>query len=183
MNAVDYFFEHTSGLEKPFLEGRETISYNELHHEVLKLASWIRKEVGTGKHIMILSVNNLFMIKSYLAIIKSGNVCIPLDPRIEKENFEYIADLTKPSLIFLTDDIMKRLPLEEHKCVSPSTIPEIGDYSETDFNYDTDGGQCAEIIFTSGSTRARAVAASSSQPVILRQIWRRHFLQSRILLL
>jgi len=152
MNAVDYFFEHTSGLEKPFLAGRETITYKELHHEVLKLASWIRKEVGTGKHVMILSVNNLFMIKAYLAIIRSENVCVPLDPRIEKENFEYIAGLTKPSMILLTDDIMKRLPVEEYRCVSPSTIPHFGDHHETDFNNDTDSEQCAEIIFTSGST-------------------------------
>ena len=152
MNAVDYFFEHTSGLEKPFLAGRETITYKELHQEMLKLASWIRNEVGTGKHIMILSVNNLFMIKAYLAIIKSGNVCIPLDPRIEKDNFEYIASLTEPSMILLTDDILNRLPLGEYSCVSPSTIPLIRDYHETDFNDDTDSEQCAEIIFTSGST-------------------------------
>jgi len=152
MNAVDYFFEHTSGLEKPFLIGRETITYKELHHEILKLASWIRKEVGTGKHIMILSVNNLFMIKAYLAIIKSGNVCIPLDPRIEKDNFEYIAALTKPSMLLLTDDMMNRLPLDEYSCVSPSTITEIEDYHETGLHDETDSEQCAEIIFTSGST-------------------------------
>ncbi len=152
MNAVDYFFEHTSGLEKPFLVGRETITYKDLHNEVLKLASWIRNEVGTAKNIMILSVNNLFMLKTYLAVIKSENVCIPLDPRIEKDNLDYIAGLTEPSMILLTDDIMKRLALGDYRCVLPSSISEIEDYSETDFNYETDSEDCAEIIFTSGST-------------------------------
>ena len=152
MNAVDYFFEHTSSLEKPFLEGRETITYKELHNEVLKLASWIKNEVGTGTNIILLSVNNLFMLKAYLAIIKSENVCVPLDPRIEKDNFDYIAGLTEPTMIMLTDDILKRLTLDDYNFVLPSTIAEIEDLIETDFIKDTDSEECAEIIFTSGST-------------------------------
>ena len=152
MNAIDYFFEHTSGLDKPFLVGREEITYKELHNEILKLASWIRSEVGTGKNIIILSVNNLFMLKAYLAIIKSENVCIPLDPRIEKDNFNYIAGLAKPSMIMVIEDIIKRLPLGDFRCVLPSDISALEDYSETNFNNDTDSEECAEIIFTSGST-------------------------------
>lgn len=152
MNAIDYFFEHTSCLEKPFLVGREEITYKELHKEILKLASWIRNEIGTGKNIIILSVNNLFMLKAYLAIIKSENVCIPLDPRIEKDNFDYIAGLTEPSMIMLTDDIVRRLPIEDYRFVLPSTISEIDAVDETDFNFNTDSEECAEIIFTSGST-------------------------------
>jgi len=152
MNAIDYFFEHTSGLEKPFLVGKEEISYKELYLEVLKLASWIRNEVGAGKNIIILSVNNLFMIKTYLAVIKSGNVCIPLDPRIEEENFNTIAGLTEPSMIMVTNDILKRLPLYDYRCVLPSDISGIEDNYETDLISDTDSEECAEIIFTSGST-------------------------------
>lgn len=152
MNAIDYFFEYSSGLEKPFLVGNEEITYKEFHNEIFKLASWIRKEVGTGKNIIILSVNNLFMLKTYLAIIKSENICIPLDPKIEKDNFDYIAGLTEPSIIMLTDDILKRLPLSDYRCVLPSDISGIEDYNESDFNYDTDSEECAEIIFTSGST-------------------------------
>ena len=152
MNAIDYFFETTSSLEKPFLVGKEEITYNDLYKESLNLASWIRKEVGTGNNIIILSVNNLFMLKAYLAIIKSENVCIPLDPNIEKENFNYIAKLTQPSMILLTDDVMKKLPLSDYRCVLPSDISGIEEYEDSDFNYETDAEKCAEIIFTSGST-------------------------------
>ena len=113
MNAIDYFFENTSTLEKAFLVGKEEISFKDLYNSSLSIASWIEKEVGTGKHIFLLSVNNLFFIKSYLAIIKSGNICIPLDPYIEKENFEYISGLTHPAMVFLTEDIGKRLPVNE----------------------------------------------------------------------
>ena len=152
MNAIDYFFENTSRLEKLFLVGKEEITYKNLYKETLKLASWLRKEIGTGKNIIILSVNNLFMLKTYLAVIKSENVCIPLDPRIEQDNFDYIAKLTEPSMILLTEDILKRLPLGDYRCVLPSDIENIEDDKESDINYETDSEECAEIIFTSGST-------------------------------
>src|SRR5512133_2445512 len=114
MNAFDYFFENTSTLEKNFLVGKEEINYNSLYTSSLTLAAWIEKEVGREKHIVLLSVNNLFFIKVYLAILKSGNICIPLDPSIEKENFEYISKLTNPSMVFLTEDIGKKLPVNEY---------------------------------------------------------------------
>jgi acyl-CoA synthetase (AMP-forming)/AMP-acid ligase II len=154
MNAFDYFFEHTSGLDKPFLVGREEITYKDLYSSCLSLAEWIREKAGTDQHIFLMSVNNLFFLKAYLAIIKSWNTCIPLDPSIEKENFRYIHDLTQPRLIFLTPDVEKRLEL------STSTLnilpgSEALEYkapaergSETDFDREL----CAEIIFTSGST-------------------------------
>ena len=80
MNAFDYFFENTSTLEKDFLVGKEEITYKSLYNSSLALAAWIEKEVGREKNIVLLSVNNLFFIKAYLAILKSGNICIPLDP-------------------------------------------------------------------------------------------------------
>lgn len=154
MNAFDYFFEHTSGLEKPFLVGREEISYRELYKSCISLSEWIREKAGTDQQIFLLSVNNLFFLKAYLAIIKSGNICIPLDPGIEKENFRYIHDLTQPGLIFLTPDVEKRL---EPGTSSNTVLPE----SEA-FEYKSlvlsgpekefDSERCAEIIFTSGST-------------------------------
>jgi len=60
--------------------------------------------------------------------------------------------LTKPSMILLTDNIMKRMSLDDYRCILPSTISGIEDYTETDFTSDTDSKGCAEIIFTSGST-------------------------------
>lgn len=159
MNAFDYFFENTSALEKNFLAGNEEISFKELYRSSLSLATWLKKEAGTNKNIIILSVNNLFFLKTYLAIMKSGNVCIPLDPNIEKENFTYISELTKPDIIFLTSDIQRRLPVGEYNCINPETIPvlEIIE-NEQEINQEFSGlemddfNRCAEIIFTSGST-------------------------------
>jgi len=160
MNAFDYFFENTSTLDKLFLVGKEEISHKDLFNASMNLADWLEKKVGQNKNILILSVNNLFFLKVYFAIIKSGNICIPLDPNIEKENFRYIYELTNPNLVFLTVDVHRRLELNSDKIIFPDKLqgskpenpetlkPWNSETSETTF----DRERCAEIIFTSGST-------------------------------
>jgi acyl-CoA synthetase (AMP-forming)/AMP-acid ligase II len=159
MNAFDYFFENTSALDKVFLAGKEEITFNELYRSSADLSVWLRNEVGTNKNIIIISVNNLFFIKAYLAVLKSGNTCIPLDPGSEADNFSYIAGLTKPAMIFVTRDIQNRLPLHSYRCVTPDTLPAFSTEGRSETIKDirqvsANGGEndCAEIIFTSGST-------------------------------
>lgn len=153
MNAFDYFFEKSATLEKPILVGKEEVSYKELYSSCISLANWLNEKAGQNKHILLLSGNNLFFLKTYLAIIKSGNICIPLDPGIEKENFSYIHDLTHPELIFLTRDVERRLELVTDNAIFPDTLPaetssKVGKSPALIFNKEL----CAEIIFTSGST-------------------------------
>lgn len=156
MNAFDYFFEKTAGLEKQFLVGNEEISFRDLYLSCLNLSAWIKRNIGTGKNIPVLSVNNLFFLKSYLAIIKSGNVCVPLDPNIEKENFKYIAQLTDSETIFVTHEVQKRLQLTDYNFITPDILPDHYDVYSIAEMAGTNGkdvsNDCAEIIFTSGST-------------------------------
>jgi long-chain acyl-CoA synthetase len=158
MNAFDYFFENTSALEKDFLAGPERISFADLHKDSLAISSWLNREVGTGKNIILLSVNNLFFLKSYLGILKSGNVCIPLDPSIEPENFRYIASLTNPGLIFITDEVRKKLATDDHRLITPGDLPRHDLLAmppeEKSFHQQNSDlkNSLAEIIFTSGST-------------------------------
>lgn len=152
MNAVDYFFENSAQSDKNFLVGKEEISFSKLYNDCGKIASWIESEVGHDKNIFILSVNNLFFIKAYLSIIWSGNVCIPLDPYIEKENFEYISGLTDPSMIFITDELRKKLPDSPVRLISPGEMEELEKFTGRSSKRKQDIEKCAEIIFTSGST-------------------------------
>jgi long-chain acyl-CoA synthetase len=153
MNAFDYFFEKTSGIDEAFLVGKENLSFKELYSSSVSLASYLKTEFGQGKNILLLSVNNPFFLVAYFAILKSGNVCIPLDPNIEKENFRYISDLTKPVMLFLTKDLEKKLDIGSSKCIFPDTIKDSGfKGSEVPNRDEFDREACAEIIFTSGST-------------------------------
>ena len=153
MNAFDFFFEKNSDSNDLFLVGKENLSFKQLYDSSSSLASYIRNESGQGKNILLLSVNNQFFLTAYFAIIKSGNICIPLDPNIETENLEYISRLTEPVMIFMTREIEKRLAISSGKFIYPDSInnPEYklpGFIESEDFNWEN----CAEIIFTSGST-------------------------------
>ena len=153
MNSFDYFLENTYQLSKPFLLGKEETTFKELYSDSLSLATWLRNEFGQNKHIPVISVNNSFFLITYLAILKSGNICIPLDPAIEEKNFKYIADLIDPVLIFLTNDIKQKLPLDEYRCMDQNELAELKTPEtllEAEPDYDPE--KCAEIIFTSGST-------------------------------
>lgn len=153
MNATDYFFENTYRLEKLFLVGKEEASFKDLYSSSSHIAKWINETAGTGQHILLLSANNLFFIKLYLAIIKSGNICIPLDPGIEKDNYRFIHNLTNPRMIFLTRDVEKRLELTSELSWFPDTLPVTPEtFSPEDPGGYFDRERCAEIIFTSGST-------------------------------
>jgi len=168
MNAFDYFFQNTSNLEKNFLVGKEEISFKDLHTSCLDLSGWIKDKIGENKHILLLSPNNLFFLKAYLSIIKSGNICIPLDPSIEPENYRYISELTNPELVFLTLEVEKKLNLNSNKSIFPDdsifsgiqnrhTSPSTKDPAPSTIESEADPSsldreRCAEIIFTSGST-------------------------------
>ena len=63
MNVFDYFFKDTKNLEKDFVIGnKETISYKELYNNSLKIASFLNKNVGVDKNIVLINQNSVFFI-------------------------------------------------------------------------------------------------------------------------
>lgn len=154
MNCVDYFFEKTSKSDKIFLVGKEEISFNNLYTNTNKLANYLNKKIGVGNNIILLSVNNLFFITAYLGILKSGNTCIPLDPKIENSNLDYIIKETKPKIIVLTPDVARKIDTDINNYLLPENLDSIIENISSSFelieNFDPDIN--AEIIFTSGST-------------------------------
>ena len=152
MNAFNYFFYNTSGLEKPFLVGKENVTFKELHDSSLLLSNYLEKEYGRGKNILVISENNLFFLTAYLAVIGSGNICIPLDPNMEQENFKFISDLTRPVLLFISKEAGRKLDTGSLRCIYPDAINNDEFKVRGNNGNDFDENQCAEIIFTSGST-------------------------------
>ena len=140
MNCVDYFFENSASLEKDFiLSGRENVSITELHGKVNRLTAWLRKNAGQDKKIILLSPNSSFFIIAYLAIMRSGNVVVPLNPAIEKEGFEYIAEQIETDLAFVSSIVGRRLKPEVKAIVDENGLDEIleqNNIGEVKRNYD-----------------------------------------------
>ena len=153
MNVFDYFFENTFASDKLFLEGKESASFRDLYNSSRNLAANLEREFGHKKNILLISSNDLYFLKSYLGIIKSGNICIPLDPNIESENYNFIFNLTNPAAIFTTGQIKEKLGIKDVKCIQPEDLTGYTSISTDSREPEmTDENDCAEIIFTSGST-------------------------------
>jgi Acyl-CoA synthetases (AMP-forming)/AMP-acid ligases II len=158
MNVFDYFFNESKELEKDFVLGAtERASFQQIYGWSLRLAEYLRINAGESNHIIIMSQNSLFFIVSYLGILKSGNICVPLNPLLEQDNLNYIVSLTHCRWSFISQNGSSAftLPVTVINETGLDTIlsqtPEHG-FDTRDDNFDEN--RVAEIIFTSGSTGA-----------------------------
>lgn len=155
MNTVDYFLSDTSNLEKDLIiSGRERYSYPTVSQNVSGLSGWLQKNFGKGSVIVLISPNNAFFVTAYLAIMKSGCVCVPLNPAIESSGFQYIKQKTRPVLAFIHSSLKSVVPgdisVKNENDVRLITGKEAsGGYN---IGPDLDDDHLAQIIFTSGST-------------------------------
>jgi long-chain acyl-CoA synthetase len=115
MNIFDYFFNTSQNLEKDFVLGsKDTISFKQLHENSLKLASFIKENVGENQNIILISPNSVFFITAYLGILKSGNVCVPLNYAIEQDNLDFIVNITNCNTVFINKGLNPRMKFNKN---------------------------------------------------------------------
>lgn len=156
MNVFDYLFEQSAFLEKNFVLGpRQHISFGELHNNSIKVAVKIKQLIGENNQVLILSENSVSQIIIYLAILKSGNICIPLNPAIEKENLQQVLHKTKAKYAFISKKYKERFKNHDFSLLDDEFIKtSLTEEHSNNFgnSSDFDENRLAEIIFTSGST-------------------------------
>lgn len=155
MNIFDYLFNDSKNLNKDFVLGSaQQISYSQIYLKGLKLANYLKKEVGKNQNIVLISQNSVFFLIAYLGIMKSGNVCIPLNPEIEQENLDFILNTTKSKYIFAPKKIRAKYSISDVRVCEEADLDSIvneplkEDYLPGSF----DENRLAQILFTSGST-------------------------------
>lgn len=154
MNAVQFLFENSYNLGKDFVLGnKEQISFTNLYAQSSKMASYLSTSFGKGRNIILLSNNSNFFLISYLGIMMSGNVCIPLDPSIEQTNLDYILRECKAPLILIEERLLGKKKIGRIEALSNSNYYELI-VNQLAFKYPDyfDSNTTAQIIFTSGST-------------------------------
>ena len=156
MNIFDYFFLYSKDLNKDFVLGPlEQISYSQLYEKGLKLAQYLNREIGENKNIILISQNSVYFLIAYLGIMKSGNVCVPLNPLIEQENLDYITKTTECNYFFISQKTSEKLETPNATIINETDLDIIVNSStQTDEHFieQFDENQLAQILFTSGST-------------------------------
>ncbi|MGZ2368741.1 class I adenylate-forming enzyme family protein [Ancylomarina sp. YFZ004] len=170
MNVVDYLFSNSSTLEKDLVIGpKESISYRQIYQDSLRLANYLKNEQGEEQHIILASENSVFFITAYLGILKSGNICIPIDPTIDQENLNYIIRSTESKCIFCSNIFNKLVSSSGINRIDASQLDDIirnQSISELTFSGAFDQNRTAEILFTSGSTGTPKGVIISHQNII-----------------
>lgn len=156
MNVFDFLFEQSNSFDKDFVLGpRQHISYNELFLSANRLSNKIIQLIGSNNNIIILSENSVNQIIFYLAILKSGNICIPLNPAIEKENLIHLVRRTETKYAYVSKKNKERCKDLILNILDDEFLKDSEDfwhYREDWKTSEFDGNNIAEIIFTSGST-------------------------------
>lgn len=168
MNLVDYLFEESSFKTGKFiLNQRDGIAFWELHKEVMKFSNYLRTHHGTEKIILLASENNYFFLIAYLSIIKSGNICVPVDPTLDQHKYDFIKSKTNAKLSFFSRRVKSRIK-PGMGCITESLLFSILRthpfrlFEEPEF----DSNRTAEIIFTSGSSAEPKGVMLSHQNII-----------------
>ncbi len=156
MNVFDYLFQEVRESNKVFiLSSPEQSKYNYIYQNSLKLSNWLNENVGENEKILLISPNSIFFIIAYLGIMKSGNVCVPVNPSIETSNLEYILNVTKASSVFLSSKLKTEYTNRNIKIFNENDLEIIFNRESIiieNQKIDFDSERMAQILFTSGST-------------------------------
>ena len=156
MNIFDYFFSYSKDLKKDFILGpAEQISYSQVFEKGLKLANYLNKEIGENQNIILISQNSVFFLIAYLGIMKSGNVCVPLNPAIEQENLDFILNTAESDYVFVPKRIRTKYSMQNTRIFDEVDLDAIVNDPVNEKNSladSFDDNRLAQILFTSGST-------------------------------
>jgi len=156
MNCIDYLFAGEIQNEKELfvLGARESLSFFDLKKQVALLSKTLKACIGVGNNVLLISPNSNFFIVCYLAIMKSGNVVIPLNPVTEEDTLVFIKEQAKVKLTFVPKLLQKRIKVDLGKVFNEDML--ITDLEQENKVYVNEEGfdenNMAQIIYTSGST-------------------------------
>ena len=153
MNFANYLLSGAQNNTNTLVfSGVEHISHHKIYLSVNQLASGIVEKIGTGRNVLLLADNNIFFVISYLAIIRSGNVVVPIDPKSPEKDVVYYADICDFAMIFAQEKYVVKIH---------SLIPSVESITDKTYHSlsggvssppETPDEELAAIIFTSGST-------------------------------
>ena len=153
MNFANYLLSGAQNNTNTLVfSGVEHISHHEIYLSVNQLASGIVEKIGTGRNVLLLADNNIFFVISYLAIIRSGNVVVPIDLKSPEKDVAYYADICDFAMTFAQEKYVVKIH---------SLIPSVESITDKTYHSlsggvssppETPDEELAAIIFTSGST-------------------------------
>ncbi len=171
-SLVELYFKKSEEVEgkRPFLKwlkpDKRTYNWEDVTERIYKLTAKIKSLIKQGDRCLILSENRPYWLMTDIAIMNAGGISVPIFTTYSANDYEYILNDCKPSLIFVSNqdqfnkiknfinsDVKKIISFEEIDTESLK-IKEILDeeINEKIVNKDLKRSLPACIIYTSGTS-------------------------------
>ncbi len=171
-SLVDLYFKKTEEVDgkRSFLKwlkpGKQTYNWEDVTERIYKLTTKIKSLIRQGDRCLILSENRPYWLMTDIAIMNAGGISVPIFTTYSENDYEYILNDCKPSLIFVSNqdqfnkikkfiksDVKKIISFEKIESES-LLIEEILDeeINEKIVNKDLKRNMPACIIYTSGTS-------------------------------
>ena len=171
-SLVELYFNKTEEVDgkRPFLKwlkpGKPSYNWEDITQRIFKLTAKIKPLIDEGDRCLILSENRPYWLMTDIAIMNAGGISVPIFTTYSANDYEYILNDCKPSLIFVSNqdqfnkiknfvnnDVKKIISFEKIDTDS-LLIQEIldEDISEKTINKNLTRNMPACIIYTSGTS-------------------------------
>jgi len=171
-SLVELYFKKTEVIDgkRPFLKwlkpDKRTYTWEDVTERIYKLTAKIKSLIKQGDRCLILSENRPYWLMTDIAIMNAGGISVPIFTTYSANDYEYILNDCKPSLIFVSNQdqfnkIKKFINSDIKKIISfekidndSLLIKEILDeeINEKIVNKDLKRNLPACIIYTSGTS-------------------------------
>ena len=108
-SLVELYFKKTDEVDgkKPFLKwlkpDKPTHTWEDITIKILKLTAKIKTLINEGDRCLILSENRPYWMMTDIAIMNAGGISVPIFTTYSENDYEYILNDCKPSLIFVSN--------------------------------------------------------------------------------
>ncbi len=171
-SLVELYFKKTKEVEgkRPFLKwlkpDKRTYNWEDITERIYKLTTKIKSLIKQGDRCLILSENRPYWLMTDIAIMNAGGISVPIFTTYSANDYEYILNDCKPSLIFVSNQDqfnkikkfinsdVKRIISFEKIDIDSLLIQEIlnEEINEKIVNKDLKRNMPACIIYTSGTS-------------------------------
>lgn len=146
----------------------QPISYIDLNNLVNAIALIINERNFSNKRIAVIANKSLKIVATFLAIMKTGNSYIPIDPTYPKERIEYILKNSCCDLVVCDSNF----PVDY---VDTFLLKEIDLSKKYEFASVCSPDELAYMIYTSGSTGNPKGVPIKQKNIVNTLIWRKNY--------
>ncbi len=171
-SLVELYFKKTEEVDgkRPFLKwlkpDKRTYNWEDITERIYKLTTKIKSLIKQGDRCLILSENRPYWLMTDIAIMNAGGISVPIFTTYSANDYEYILNDCKPSLIFVSNQdqfnkIKKFINSDVKKIISFEEIDTDSllikkilneELNEKIVNKDLKRNMPACIIYTSGTS-------------------------------